>query len=131
MVSQAIHTPVGRVALVFAGGVLGSAGRWGASELWRGGSLPWGTLAVNLFGAAVLGALLPRLLAGARHERSLVLFAGIGLLGALTTFSALSLEVVDLVRDGRGLAAVVYVALSVGGGFLLAAVGYRTGSTAT
>ena len=62
-----------------------------------GRSFPWGTLAVNLTGAFVLGVLVGR---GARRRR--LPLAGIGLLGAYTTFSTWMLESHRLARGRRG-----------------------------
>jgi len=68
-------------------------------------SFPWGTLAVNVTGAFALG-----LLAGAGEATTLIL-AG-GALGSLTTFSTLTVEIVELWRRSRPRAA-VYAAASL------------------
>lgn len=119
-------TAVRRVGMVFIGGVVGSGLRWAANEVAGGGSLPWDTFAVNVVGAAVLGLLLPRLLA-LPGDRA-VLVVAIGFLGALTTFSALAVDVVALVDDGRATAGVGYLLGTVAAGLVVASVGYRIGS---
>jgi CrcB protein len=59
-------------------------------------SFPWGTLAVNLTGAFLLGAL-----AGAALGNDAFRLAGTGLLGAFTTFSTWALESHRLGEDGQ------------------------------
>ena len=54
-------------------------------------------------------------------------FAGTGILGAFTTFSALSLALVDGTSVGAGLASLV---VSVLGGVAGAALGHRWGAAA-
>lgn len=103
------------VGLVFAGGCLGTLLRWSCTPL--NGALPYGTFAVNVVGAFLLAALLARLAQNTRSGATrgsdrpetashLVswagsdarLFLGTGLLGAFTTYSALSVETVGLLR---------------------------------
>lgn len=55
--------------------------------------LPWGTLVVNLFGSAVLGALL-----GAAVDGDPLALLGTGFCGGLTTYSSFA---VQAVRGGR------------------------------
>jgi CrcB protein len=76
-----------------------------------GGWFPWGTLAVNLSGTAVLG-----LVSGiALHGDALTLAAG-GLLGSYTTFSTWMLDSDRLAEhhSGRALAANVLGSLLLG-----------------
>ncbi len=79
-----------------------------------GRGFPWGTLAVNVAGSLVMGALYVWLV-----ERSILAaewraFLMIGLLGAFTTFSTFSIETLNLVQSGeplKGLANMVASAL--------------------
>jgi fluoride exporter len=61
-----------------------------------GRSFPWGTLTVNLTGAFALGVL-----AGATLSENAYRIAGVGLLGAYTTFSTWMLETQRLGEEGR------------------------------
>ena len=83
-----------------------------------GSGFPWGTLVVNLIGAAALG-----LLAGSLEyhhvSRDLARIAGIGFLGAFTTFSTFAVEATRLRLPAR----VGYLSASVCGGLILAALG--------
>lgn len=119
----------GRLApylVVNAGGALGAnlrylVGLWAAAR-WPG-VLPWGTLLINLTGSLLLGVLLTLLAARRPEPRLLRLFLGTGLLGAYTTFSTFSTETVALAASGHLPLALIYVALSVGGGYGAAWVG--------
>lgn len=96
--------------LIGFGGALGAVLRYGAvTAVTRvaGHALPWGTLFVNVLGSFALGFLL---LWSERLDLSEQVrgFAAVGVLGAFTTFSALSWEIVWLTRDGEWLRAVAY-----------------------
>lgn len=85
-----------------------------------GGSFPWGTLAVNVAGCALIGALavyFPPEQKGFPWR----LFLLPGFCGGFTTFSAFGLESYGLWRAGSGDKALLYVAVSVI--FCLLAVG--------
>lgn len=83
-----------------------------------GDGFPAGTLIVNVAGSAAIGAL-AILFAGRSGSGAASLFFATGLLGGFTTFSAFSLDVVQLWQRGEGGLAVGYaiasVALSLGG----------------
>ena len=104
---------------VFIGGAAGALARAGVLEAWPpvAGHWPWATLVVNVAGAALLGWVV----AGPRAHRLL----GTGFCGALTTFSALQLELLRMLdRDAVGLAA-LYAAASIGAGLLAAGAAGR------
>ena len=76
-------------------------------------SFPYGTLAVNVIGCVLIGAL--SYLADARGllpaEARLFLFVGV--LGGFTTFSTFGLETLNLLRDGELLVATLNVSANV------------------
>jgi len=89
-----------------------------------GETFPWGTLAVNLIGCFVAGALYQ-----VAEERSLISTAWrpiifIGLLGGFTTFSSYGLQTFTLLRDGQIGLATLNVAVSNVLGLLLVWAGY-------
>jgi fluoride exporter len=108
---------------VMAGGAAGTLARAGLSEALpvHPGAWPWATFAVNLAGTLLLGWLVVKVAAGAVW-RPLV---GTGFCGALTTFSALQVQVVQLAEDGHGALAATYLAVSVAAGLGAAALGAR------
>ena len=75
--------------LVALGAAVGAPARLLAGR-WLDGTTPWGTLAVNLLGSAVLGWLVGHGVDG--HPMALL---GTGFCGAFTTYSALAVQSVD------------------------------------
>lgn len=107
-------------------GAFGALGRYAVSG-WvqerTGSSFPFGTLAVNLTGAFLLG-----LLVGSGNVDSVAVTAGVGFLGGFTTFSTWMVETVRvglLPLHARAIANVTVMAV---GGLALAAIGYSVGS---
>jgi len=78
-----------------------------------GPGFPFGTLAVNVVGGALMGCLAGWLARRGEGGEALRLFLGAGVLGGFTTFSAFSLEIVALAERGQAGIAVLYAALSV------------------
>jgi len=89
----------------------------------KAGAFPWATLTVNMLGSVAMGLLVGWL---ARHgsesgfsSESTRLFMAVGLLGGFTTFSAFSLEIVNLAQRGQigvaGLYALISMAFGVSG----------------
>jgi fluoride exporter len=73
------------------------------------GVFPWGTVAVNVSGSLAIGFLFFAM--GSDNKwRDLVM---VGFLGGYTTFSAFSLQSLNLMREGQWTAAVANVAGSV------------------
>lgn len=102
-----------RVLVVVAGGLVGAAGRIAVSAnvSWQPGGWPAGTLLVNIVGAALVAAFVTR------RQRAVTVwwaldFWAIGVLGSLTTFSALGLETFQLLDAGRVVAGIGYAVAS-------------------
>lgn len=73
--------------------------------------IPWGTLVVNVAGCTLIGVLAALAESRAILSDSIRLFVFTGVLGGFTTFSALSLETLRLVRDGDALHGLAHVSL--------------------
>lgn len=86
-------------------------------------NFPLGTWLINLSGSFLLGILV-YLYVDQIVPEEIWLLVGVGFLGAYTTFSTFSVEVVRLVQDQHNKRAVVYVVTSVVFGILLASLGY-------
>ena len=117
--------------LVGIGGALGSLGRYalqGRIQAALAGGFPWGTLAVNLIGSTLIGALAAFLetLPGAGAESRTRAFLALGILGGFTTFSSFSAESLALIRAGEWRPALAYVLASNALGILLAAAAFGT-----
>ena len=108
---------MGNLLLIGLGGALGAMARY-----WLGGrvqalsgsfSFPYGTLAVNVLGAFLLG-FLAYLVEGrgllTPEARALLM---VGLLGAFTTFSTFGLETLNLLREGQTTAALANIGASL------------------
>lgn len=121
-----------RLAAIYAGGVVGALARVGLTEAvpHGPGQWPWATFAVNMAGALLLGYAFARL--RDHPEDSLAHpFLSTGICGTLTTFSAIQLELFELVEDGHlGLAA-AYVAATLAGGYAFVRLGITLERLAT
>ena len=100
------------------GSALGGMARYGCSGLaarYIGATFPWGTLIVNVSGSLVIGFLATLAVADGRPllPPDARAFLMIGVCGGFTTFSAFSIETLNLTRDGEWLWASAYVVLSV------------------
>jgi CrcB protein len=96
-----------KVLLVFIGGGIGSATRYGTTLLagkWLGTGFPWGTLAVNLTGCFLIGIVLGLAEKSNLIQPSTRLLFVTGFLGGLTTFSSYAMESVVAFRTSAGLA---------------------------
>jgi CrcB protein len=109
--------------LVALGSSFGGVTRWAVTvwfARWFGTGFPWGTLFINVsgslflgwFSTLVAGRLSPTESAWLRAD-DLRLLVAVGFTGAYTTFSTFEYESYTLLRDGEGLAAAAYAAVSV------------------
>lgn len=101
---------------VAAGGAVGAMARHGVSKTalhFLGPNFPWGTLAANIAGSFAMGMLIVWLAVREPSSPALRAFLTVGLLGAFTTFSTFSLDVVTLYRDRTILIAGAYLLASV------------------
>jgi fluoride exporter len=99
---------------IFLGGALGALLRAGLAEAFPvgAGDWPWATFMVNIAGAALLGYWFTTL-SHTSYRRPLLTT---GLCGALTTFSTVQVELLEMLDAGRLALAVLYLAVSVAAG---------------
>ncbi|MCV7015214.1 CrcB family protein [Mycolicibacterium madagascariense] len=123
-----LHLRPSALALVFAGGVVGTGLRYVVEDLLPhdAAGWPWATFLINLVGAFVLGGLLESLArlgddSGWRQRARLCV--GTGGCGAFTTYSTLALEAALLGRSGHVGMAIGYGVGSVVGGLVTAWLG--------
>jgi len=132
-----LHRHADLLVAVAAGGALGAPARYGISVLLptTSGGFPWGTFLTNISGSFALGALIllivERINPGTWWSRYLRPFAGIGFLGAYTTYSTYALEVDVAVRDGHAIVAAAYAVSSLVAGLLAAHLGMLAGRLLT
>jgi len=112
------------LAAIFAGGFVGSVARAELVELfpYEAGSWPWATFIANVSGAFLLGYFVTRLqerLPPSSYRRPLL---GTGLCGALTTFSAMQIELLQMLDQSAWGLALAYAGASIAAGFAAVAL---------
>ncbi|MCD1127694.1 fluoride efflux transporter CrcB [Jinshanibacter sp. LJY008] len=114
--------------IVAFGGAVGAMSRFQITNWfvqWFGNSFPYATLAVNIGGSFIMGALMSALTHGSLispHWRPLI---GVGFLGALTTFSTFSFDTLVLFTQGEWLKAALNIIANVLLCLFAVAIGYQ------
>lgn len=119
---------IGALTAIGVGAALGAWLRWGLG-LWLNpifSTLPLGTLAANLVGGYLIGVAVAVSSIHVDLSPELQLFFITGLLGALTTFSTFSAEVVALIQHGRYGWALGAASLHLFGSLLMTGLGIFT-----
>lgn len=122
------------VIAICIGACVGALSRWQLG-LWlnptpaASGLLPWGTLAANLIGGYLVGVGMGVFQQLPELDPVWRLALITGFLGALTTFSSFSAEVVALLQQGRFALAVGTASLHLFGSLALTLLGLKTVST--
>jgi CrcB protein len=103
---------------VAGGGALGSLARFwmtGAVTALTGARFPYGTLLINILGSFVIGGVAGLTLTPARlaMHPDVRVFLMVGICGGFTTFSAFSLQMLELLQNGDVVAGLLYAAGSV------------------
>lgn len=117
---------MGKILLVGCGGFFGAVARYGAGRLLHGAlgfGFPWGTLAVNVAGCALIGGFLGRLDQASPVVQPWALLLVVGFLGSFTTFSAFGYETLTLLRASAWRLALANVLANVVLGLAAAALG--------
>lgn len=111
-------------AAVGCGGAVGAMARFAIQNIGLfSSSRYWTTALVNISGCLLIGlgwALVNNL----NCPRQLSLLAITGILGGYTTYSTFAFETFDLFRGGSPVGALIYVLITVAGGFLACGAGY-------
>jgi CrcB protein len=115
------------VIAICIGACVGALARWGLG-LWLnpGAVFPWGTLAANLIGGYIIGVAVAVFQALPHLDPAWRLAIITGFLGALTTFSSFSAEVVGMLGQQRYLLALGTTSLHLFGSLLLTFAGIKT-----
>jgi len=103
--------------LVALGGAIGASFRHVSGMVTlrlMGPGFPWGTFIVNVAGSLIMGLFIAWIAKrGGATSNELRLFFATGILGGFTTFSAFSLDVVNLLERGAMMQGVGYILASV------------------
>lgn len=115
------------VFAICIGASLGALARWRLG-LWLspGAALPWGTLVANLLGGYLVGVCVAVFQALPNFDPLWRLALVTGFLGALTTFSSFSAEVVTMLMQQRFALALGTTALHLFGSLLLTVAGIKS-----
>ena len=114
------------ILYIAIGGAIGAVLRYSISGYaYRNfhGSLPWGTLAVNLIGCFAIGFLW-NVFENMTHSSNTRAFIFIGILGAFTTFSTFGIESFHLFKQGEIKLGILNILISNIGGIGLVVLGY-------
>ena len=115
------------VFAICLGACVGALARWGLG-LWLnpGALIPLGTLAANLIGGYLVGIAVAVFQAMPHLDPAWRLAIVTGFLGALTTFSSFSAEVVGMLGQQRYLLGLGTAAMHLFGSLLLTVAGIKT-----
>ncbi len=119
------------VIAICVGACLGALARWQLG-LWLNptspeeGIFPWGTLAANLMGGYLIGLCMGIFQNLPQIDPEWRLLCITGFLGALTTFSTFSIEVVGMLQQGRLFLALSTASVHLIGSLLLTHLGLYT-----
>jgi CrcB protein len=111
-----------QVALVAMGGAAGSVLRYGMQKAGNT-SFPAGTWLVNFVGCFLIGCLWAVSIRGLNEQLRLLLMTGF--CGGFTTFSAFTLEGIQIIMSGRLALFFLYTISSVACGLLATFAGYK------
>jgi CrcB protein len=109
---------MGAWVAVALGGAIGSVGRFWLTSVMTvltGPRFPWGTLLINVLGSFVIGLVAGITLTPVRigMHPDIRIFLMTGICGGFTTFSAFSLQTLELMQAGDTVPAMAYAVGSV------------------
>lgn len=110
------------ILLIGLGGAAGSILRY-ACQRFGNTSFPYGTFLVNIAGCFLIGMIWGLSVKGMDEERKLLLATGF--CGGFTTFSAFTMEGVQMMAENRWLAFALYTGGSVVVGLLATFLGFK------
>lgn len=119
-----------KLLLIALAGGLGTLARYGLSGAvhhFVEKDFPWGTIAVNLLGCFIFGAIFSSLegrWATSSETRTIIL---LGFMGAFTTFSTFMFETGAFLQDSQWIAALANVAIQNIGGLIAMLLGLAVG----
>lgn len=104
------------------GGAIGAVSRYGIAQavimINGANAAPLATIMVNVIGSGLMGVIYGYLSTGGMLAETVRVFIMIGFLGALTTFSTFSMDIMAAIDRGQVVYAVIYAAVSVAGSIL-------------
>lgn len=110
-----------KLLAVFLGGAFGSLSRFAVYLLVENKlhiQKFWATMSVNIFGSLLIGVVWA-ILSGYKNSQNWQLLLMAGFLGGFTTFSAFSLDVLELFKTGSIRQAALYIVASLIGSLIM------------
>ena len=116
---------VKNLLLVGLGGCLGSMLRYLIWHFFRSPNFLVPTLAVNIAGSLVIGIVIGLSLKDAGFSNNWKLFLATGICGGFTTFSAFSIENLQMLQQGKYFLSLLYISASIVLGIAAAWLGFK------
>ena len=104
------------ILAIAAGGAIGAVGRHLLAHhvnTLLGAGFPWGIFVCNVLGSFIMGALVEAMALSWSASTEMRAFLTVGILGAFTTFSTFSLDIVAMLQRGEMTKAGLYIVMSV------------------
>jgi CrcB protein len=115
------------IILVFLGAGFGGVLRYAIGNIikWNGTNFPWATFVVNIIGSFLIGIILAYSLKNETFTTNYKLLLTTGICGGFTTFSALSAESLQLIKQGNWMLALAYIICSIVLGIVACGIGFQ------
>lgn len=110
------------ILMIMSGGFLGAILRYAVSQYFNKHELQYSTFIVNVSGSFILGVCV-----GLSMSNEWYLFFSVGMLGAYTTFSTMSKELFELIKDRKFFIVTAYITTIVILGVGSTAIGISIG----
>jgi CrcB protein len=107
------------------GGGIGAMLRFLVAVIFKSPAFPVYTMLINIVGSFFIGMIFAATLKDENFPEHLKFFLATGLCGGFTTFSAFSLENMQLIRTGNYFTAVIYIAASVAACLVAVFAGFK------
>ena len=101
------------ILIVGLGGMIGSMARYAVALLMRSSAYPFATFIVNILGSFIIGLVIGTALKNETFSNNWRLFLATGICGGFTTFSAFSLECIELMKQHKYAVMFTYILLSI------------------
>lgn len=107
------------------GGCIGSMMRYASWYLFRTHQFPSSTLLVNIAGSLLIGIVIGFSIKDVNFSQNWKIFLATGICGGFTTFSAFSIENLQMLQQGKYLLSLVYICSSIIFGIAAAWLGFK------